>query len=360
MISLSKPIIEIEETEAILEVLRSGQLAQGPKVYALEEAFAKTVGTKHAVAVSSGTAALHLALLAHGIGPGDEVITPGMSFIASASSIVFAGARPVFADVLPDYTIDPDDVVAKLTNRTKAVICVHLYGLPCELVRLGDICAGLGIPLIEDCAQAIGAKFCGHSVGSFGTGCFSLYATKNIMSAEGGMVTTDQDHIAARVRSLRAHGYTDKPYMHDRVGYNYRMTDLSGALALAQLAKLDRFTTRRRHIADRYDRAFDDDWNTPQTDIRRLHCYHQYTLRAGDLDAGRRTNVLKQLKDAGIATGMFYPLPLHKQPAFRSYTDRTSLRFSELFCDEVFQIPVHPALTDAEVDYIITTVRGLS
>src|SRR6266849_6372659 len=245
MIPIAHPPMGLEEGTAILRVLASGQLAQGEQVAAFERHFAEVCQVQHAVAVSSGTAALYLALLAHGIGPGDEVITTAFSFIATANAILMTGATPVFVDIEPDtYNIDPDLVETAITPHTKAILPVHLYGNPCDMRRLESLAAVHNITIIEDACQAHAAMIDGKPVGGFGTGCFSFYATKNITTGEGGMVTTNDPAIAERVRLLRNHGQHER-YHHVRLGYNLRMTEMQGALGLVQVEKLERFTEQR-------------------------------------------------------------------------------------------------------------------
>ena len=232
-IPVAKPIIGGAEQRAVAEVLASGQLGQGPRTAAFEEALAELVGVRHAVAVSSGTAALVVALQAHGIGAGDEVITTPFSFIATATSIIACGAEPVFVDVDPfDLNLDPAQVEGAISERTSAILPAHLYGHPARLTELAALCSDFELALIEDAAQAVGAGHAGQPVGSFGTGCFSFYPTKNVTSAEGGMITTDEDEIAARARSLRDHGQVGR-YNHELLGLNWRRSDVHAAIGLA-------------------------------------------------------------------------------------------------------------------------------
>ncbi|MBM4431649.1 MAG: DegT/DnrJ/EryC1/StrS family aminotransferase, partial [Chloroflexi bacterium] len=245
MIPIARPVIGEEEKQAVLAVLESGMLAQGQQVRAFEEAFAEYCGVKYAVATSSGTTALHTALLAHGVGPGDEVITTPFTFIASANSILFTGARPVFVDIEEDsYNINPTLIEEKITSRTKAILPVHLYGNPCDLEAIMTIADRHGLIVIEDACQAHGASVHGKKVGSFSTGCFSFYPTKNITTAEGGMITTDDDAVAERARLIRQHGMR-KRYYHEVLGYNFRLTDIQAAIGLAQLGKLPEWTAKR-------------------------------------------------------------------------------------------------------------------
>src|SRR6266567_4534691 len=245
MILVARPLLDEEEKVAVHRVLASGQLAQGENVAAFEQRFAEVCHVREAVAVSSGTAALHLALLAHGIGPGDEVITTAFSFAATASAILLVGATPVFVDIEPEtYTLDPTLVESALTERTKAILPVHLYGHPCDMKSLEQLAIAHNLILIEDACQAHIAAIEGKPVGSFGTGCFSFYATKNMTAGEGGMVTTNDPEIAERVRLLRNHGQKER-YKHLILGYNLRMTEMQAALGLVQLDQLEQFTKQR-------------------------------------------------------------------------------------------------------------------
>ncbi|MDY7042585.1 MAG: DegT/DnrJ/EryC1/StrS family aminotransferase, partial [Chloroflexota bacterium] len=245
MIAIAKPLMGAEEKQAVLAVLDSGMLAQGDRVAEFEEAFAAFCGVKHAIATSSGTTALHVALLAHGIGPGDEVITTPFTFIASANSVLYVGAKPVFVDIDPTtFNLDPAKIEAAITPRTKAILPVHLFGLPCEMPAISVLAKEHGLAVIEDACQAHGADIKGRRAGSFGTGCFSFYPTKNITTAEGGMITTDADDIAEHARLIRSHGMRRR-YYHESLGYNFRMTDIHAAIGLAQLPKLESFNERR-------------------------------------------------------------------------------------------------------------------
>ena len=246
MVNMVKTQIGDEEINAVVEVLRSGMLAQGPKVAEFEKAFAEYIGVKHAIAVSSGTTALHIALLACGIKEGDEVITTPFSFIASANCALYAGAVPVFADINPQtYNLDVTKIADAITGKTRAIVPVHLYGLPANMEDIRWLANRHGIAMIEDAAQAHGAEINGRKAGSFGdAACFSLYATKNMMTGEGGMITTNRDDVADASRMLRQHGMRVR-YQHEMLGYNFRMTDIAGAIGLAQLAKLEGFNRRR-------------------------------------------------------------------------------------------------------------------
>lgn len=364
MIPISKPYIGEEEKRAVLEVLESGMLVQGPRVAKLEQTWATTCGTRHAVATSNGTTALHIALLAHDIGPGDEVITTPFTFIASVNSILFTGATPVFVDILPCcFNINPEAIEAAITPRTKAIMAVHLYGYPCRMDRIGAIARKHGLVIIEDAAQAIGADFRGQPIGSFGTGCFSLYATKNVHSGEGGMVTTDDDALARKLRMLRAHGM-ERRYYHDALGYNFRMTDLHAAIGYEQLLRVSEFTTRRRANAA-YMNAHIRHAGviTPAASCAFAgqyaagHVWHQYTIRVTGMD---RDAAVKALGEAGVGTGIFYPVPAHQQRHIRERgLGDVSLPVAEQMAKEVISLPVHPALSTADLEHIAAAVNAL-
>jgi dTDP-4-amino-4,6-dideoxygalactose transaminase len=347
-----------EEKQAVMRVLESGQLAQGPVVAELEATFAAWCGVKHAVAVSSGTTGLHLALLAHAIGPGDEVITAPFTFIASANAVLFAGATPVFADVEPDtLCLDPAQVEAAITPRTRALLPVHLYGHAAQMPELGEIARRHGLLVIEDAAQAHGATVHGKKVGSLGnTAVFSLYPTKNMTSGEGGFVTTDDDRVADAVRMLRQHG-EKKRYEHEILGYNFRMTDICAAIGLAQLRRLDGFNAARHRNAETLSLGLAGlDRIVPPVERPGYgHVYHQYTVRV----AGRRDELRRALAGRGIGTGVYYPIPVHRQPVYeaRGYRDLT-FPISEQLAGEVLSLPVHPALTARDLELIIQAVHA--
>jgi perosamine synthetase len=356
MIHIAKPYIGEEEKRLVMEVLDSGMLAQGPKVAALEAAWAKVCGVKHAVATSSGTTALHIALLAHGIGPGDEVITTPFTFIASANSILFTGATPVFVDIEPDtFNIDPAQVEAAITPRTKAILPVHLYGYVCDMDALQALADRHNLVIIEDACQAVGATYHGKKAGSFGTGTFSLYATKNVMSGEGGMITTDDDAIAEGCKLIRSHGMRVR-YYHDMLGYNFRMSDLHAAIGLAQIGRLAAFTAARQANAA-YLNQHITAAVTPTVKPGYEHVWHQYTIR---LDGGRdRDAAVKQLNAAGVGTGIFYPVPAHQQGYMRELVGEVKLPVSEQLAQEVISLPVHPQLSSEDLETIVAEVNQL-
>jgi perosamine synthetase len=355
VIPIARPLMGEEERDAVWQVMDAGLLAQGARVAELEARFAALVGAPHAVAVSSGTAALHLTLLGLGIGEGDEVITVPFTFIASANSIVYTGARPVFVDVTEsDFCIDVSLVETAITPRTRAIMPISLYGQPAELPRLAELAEARGLALVEDAAQSHGASIDGRMSGSWGAGCFSFYPTKNMTSGEGGMLTTDDAELAARVRLLREHGMTVR-YHHDTLGYNFRMTDIHAAIGVVQLAKLAGFNARRRAIAARYDAELHG-IEMPRVRTGVTHVYHQYTLRVP-----HRDEFAARLSELGVGTGIYYPIPVHLQKPFVAlgYGDERH-PVSERLAGEVLSIPVHPGLTDDEVTTVIGAVNEVA
>ena len=355
MISIASPLIGDEEKQAVLEVLDSGMLAQGPRVKAFEEAFAAMCGVSHAIATSSGTTALHVALLARGIGPGDEVITTPFTFIASANSILFTGAKPVFVDIDPvTFNLDPAQVADAITEKTKAIMPVHLFGLLCDMDALLDIAARHDLAMIEDACQAHGAEYQGRRAGAFGTGTFSLYPTKNITSAEGGMITTDDDAIAASCRVIRQHGMRRR-YYHDELGFNFRMTDVHAAIGLAQLGKLERFNAARIANAAYFNTHLRG-VTVPVVPEGYQHVFHQYTVRVPE---GRRDALMAHLQEHGIGFGVYYPVPIHQQTYYINELGYDQqLPEAERAAAEVLSLPVHPALTEADREKIVATINA--
>ncbi len=358
MIPIARPLIGEEEKAAVLAVLESGQLAQGKVVAEFEEAFAAYCGVRHAIATSNGTTALHVALLAHGIGPGDEVITSPFTFIASANSILYVGARPVFVDIDPvSFNINPDLIESAITPRTRAIMPVHLFGNPAHMAHICQIADRYGLIVIEDAAQAHGAEEGGRRAGSFGTGCFSFYPTKNITTGEGGMITTNDDRVAERARLIRSHGMRRR-YYHEMLGYNFRMTDIHAAIGLAQLPKLEDFNRRRiANAAYLSERLPAHRVQVPTVRPGTRHVFHQYTVRVlAPLD---RDELRDRLASAGVGSEVYYPVPVHKQQVYAElgYGDQ-SFPQAERAAREVLSLPVHPALTQDELDAIASAVRN--
>jgi perosamine synthetase len=356
MIPIASPYIGQSEKDAVIAVLESGHLVQGPRTEALEQRFAALCNTKHAIATSNGTTALHLALLANGIGPGDEVITTPFTFIATVNSILMAGATPVLVDIDErTFNLLPDQVEAAVTPRTKAIMPVHLYGQMCDMDALTDIAQRHDLRIIEDAAQAVGATYKGRPAGSYGTGAFSLYATKNVMSAEGGMIVTNDDEVAEQCRLLRSHGMRVR-YHHEMMGYNYRMSDIHAALGLCQMDRLAEFTQRRRanatFLSERLESVL-----PPMVQPECEHVWHQFTVRLN----GRRDRdaAVRQLAEAGVGTGVFYPIPAHKHEYVRRRIGEVQLPVAEKLANEVVSLPVHPQLSTEDLETIVAAVNQL-
>ena len=359
MIPMSRPTFGPEEEQAVLAVMRSGQFAQGERVREFEQAFASATGAEFAVACSSGTAALLLALVAHGVQSGDEVITSPLTFIATANAIVHAGATPVFADVDDSLGLSVAAVADLIGPRTRAVVPVHLHGNPCDLSALFELAERHGLAVIQDACQAVGAHIAGRPLGTFSTAVYSFYATKNLTTGEGGMVTTNDPRVADTCAALRHQAYAGPAYVHDRVGYNFRMTELQAAIGVVQLCRLSAVTERRRRIASYYDEVvMAARFARPATFPGAGHVYHQYTLRLPAANGGareERDRIRDLLAQAGVASGVYYPVPVHRQPAYRPYT-ASRCPNSERASDDMFSIPVHHSLSDAEVETVAQAV----
>lgn len=343
---------------AIRRVIASGQFILGPEVAALEREFAAFCRTRHAVGVASGTDALELALRACGIGPGDEVLTAGYSFIAAAEAILAVGARPVFADIEPvSYAVDPAALAARITRRTAAIIPVHLFGHPCDMDAVGRVARRHGLAVIEDCAQVVGATFRGRPVGSFGdAAAFSFYPSKNLGGyGDGGIVVTSRSGLANRVRLLRAHGSRIQ-YRHDLLGRNSRLDELQAAVLRVKLRHLRRWNQARRRNARRYHEAFRRQGLyqvvLPQERPRCTHVYHLYCIRTP-----RRDRVRAALAKQGIATQVAYPSTLPQQPALRSVVSRADCcPVAERISREILALPMYPELTAAQISRIVRAV----
>ncbi len=358
MIPIARPIIGDQEEAAVLATLYSGRLVQGERVRDLEEAFAAFCGVREAVAMSSGTAALMTALTVHGLGPGDEVITTPFTFAATANAVLFTGARPVFVDVrADDFNIDPSLIEAKVTSSTRAILPVHLFGQLCDMAKIMSIANGHGLLVIEDAAQAHGATFEGKTAGSFGTGCFSFYATKNMTTGEGGMITTNDPAIAEKARLFRAHGESTR-YLSESLGYNFRMTEMEAALGKVQLTALPERNEQRRANAA-YLTEHLRSVITPKEMPDCRHVYHQYTVRVPSPDGSARVrdDLAAKLTEAGIETKVFYPVPLYRQPLYLNLGYDEDLPVVEQLSREVLSFPVHPALSHADLQTIVEAVN---
>lgn len=347
--------LKAELLEAFSRVLDNTAFCLGPEVAAFEEEFAAYCGTSCAVGVNSGTSALHVALRAVGVGPGDDVVTTPFTFVATSWAICYCGARPVYADIRPDtFTLDPERVAAALTPRTKAILPVHLYGQPCDLEPLLDLARRHGLPLIEDAAQAHGAQYRGRPVGAWGTvGCFSFYPGKNLGACgEGGAAVTSDRALAEELRLLRCHCETER-YRSKAVGYNYRMEGLQAAALRIKLKRLNEWTARRRELAARYDRLLAGSAvRTPAVGADRTHVYHLYVVRHE-----RRDELAEFLAARGIGTGKHYPLALHRQEAFAGLgLGEGRFPEAEAAAREVLCLPLYPELSDEQADEVAAAI----
>lgn len=360
MINISKPIVGEEEEKAVLEVLDSGMLASGSKVAEFEKRYADFVGTKYAIATSSGTTALHLALLSLGTSRRDEVIGPSFSFIASVNPVLFCSATPVFCDInKKTFNIDTERIEGLITSKTKAIIPVHLYGQPADMKLILEIAEKHGLFVIGDAAQAHGSKYSGKMVGSFGdVECFSFYPTKNMTTGEGGMITTNNEGLAERAHSIRNHGRmkTKWGYEHDCIGYNYRMTDIAAAIGIEQLKKLLKYNKKRRENAGYFNENLAEiaDIETPHVLKNVEHVYHQYTLICKD-----REKLIRNFKKKEIGYGIYYPKPLHFYKHLKKY-GHEDLKNSESLSSKVLSIPVHPGLNIQNLKSIVSAVKEFS
>jgi len=347
--------LRAEIDQAVLRVLASGHFVLGPEGSALEAELAAMTGAAHAVAVASGTDALHLALRAAGIGPGDDVVVPAFTFIATAEAVTYTGARPIFADIdAASFNATAATLEAALTPATRAVIVVHLYGQCAEMPAIAALCASRGIILIEDCAQAIGADYDGRAAGAWGAfGCFSFYPTKNLGAyGDAGLVTVRDPGDAERVRMLRHHG-SRQTYQHEIVGYNSRLDELQAAILRVKLPQLARFNEARRRAAARYRAGLDGSGVVlPAEHGHGLHVYHQFTIRSARRDALRAA-----LGESGIASAVYYPLPVHRQPAYAASVGALELPASDAAAASVLSLPIHPYLREADVDRVCAVLR---
>ncbi|NIH83088.1 DegT/DnrJ/EryC1/StrS family aminotransferase [Amycolatopsis viridis] len=361
------PITAVDVRDAeplVVEVLRSGTLAQGPMVARFEDGFARAAGTAHAIAVNSGTTALVATLQALGLGPGDEVITTPFTFVATLNAILETGATVRFADITrEDFAIDPDAVATAITPRTRAILPVHLYGQTANLGKLVPLAEEHGLHLVEDAAQAVGATFAGRPAGSFGVGCFSLYATKNVTTGEGGVITTDDDDLADRLRLLRNQGMRSR-YAYELAGHNYRMSELHAAVGIPQLAKLDELVTARRRNARQLSVGLA---GTPGLALPvelpgREHVWHQYSVLIGPHAMLARDELITELTERGVGTGVYYPKLVFDHDCFRGHpqipeVSPAGFPVAARVADEVLSLPVHPALSESDVDTVVREVR---
>jgi dTDP-4-amino-4,6-dideoxygalactose transaminase len=360
LIPAAKPIVGDDERAAVDRVLASGMIAQGPEVAAFEQEFAAALTADRAcVAVNSGTSGLHLGLLAAGVGPGDEVVVPSFTFAATANSVALTGATPVFADIEPDhFCLDPASVESAITERTKGIMPVHLYGHPADVDALGAIAERHGLALYEDAAQAHGATWGGAPVGTFGTfAMFSLYPTKNMTSGEGGMVSCADDQVARTIRLLRNQGM-ERQYANEVIGFNARMTDIHAAIGRVQLGRLPGWTEARRANAAYLDQNLVG-VVIPPVDPRATHVYHQYTIRVAG-GAGERDRIVTALREEyRVGSGVYYPIPNHRLESLQRFAPDHDLPETERAAAEVISLPVHPSLTEADLERIVSAVNAV-
>ena len=359
-VSIASPVIEEEEINAVIDVMKSGMIAQGPKVIEFEEEFAKFVGAKYGIATNSGTSALHVALLAAGISEGDEVITTPFTFAATGNSILYTGARPVFVDIDPEtFTIDPCKIEDAITDKTKAIMPVQLYGQSADMDAIMKIAKEHDLIVIEDAAQAHGAEYNGVKVGNLGDmACFSFYPTKNMTTSEGGMITTNNEEFAENAKIYRAHGSATK-YHHDVLGYNFRMTDIGAAIGIEQLKKLESFNDKRIENAKYLNEALADCdlIETPVVKDGYKHVYHQYTIKVKD---GKRDELSDYLIENGIGNGIYYPIPLYNQVLYTNMGYNQSLPVTDEIVKDVLSLPIHAKLTKFDLDLIIKTIKDFA
>jgi len=359
MMPIAKPYIGKEEIKAVSEVLKSGIIAQGPKVRELEEKFAKLCGTKYAVAVNSGTAALHTALHVAGIEQGDEVITTPFTFIATANTILMQQAKPVFVDIDEDtFNIDANKIKEKITKKTKAIVTVDLYGLLCDYNEIGKIAKTNNLMIVEDACQAVNAESNGKKAGNFGDiAAFSFYGTKNITSGEGGMITTNNQEYAEKAKLFRQHGRSKMTsYEYSGLGYNYRATDISAAILLEQLKKIEIITKKRienaAYLSENLGKI--KGIKVPDAKSDGSHVFHQYTIRVLENFKLSRDELNEHLNKKGIGTGIYYPKPLHLLPHLKKFgCNDGDFPIAEKLSNEVISLPVHPHLAKEQLDYII-------
>lgn len=348
------------EIKAAVEVLRSGALRQGKQCEAFEKEFAEKVGAKYAITCSSGSAALHLAYMAI-LESGDEVLVPSFTFIATASMVVMAGGRPIFCEVDPEtFLIDIKDAESKITEKTKAIAPVHLFGNPCDMENIKAFADEYNLVILWDAAQAHGARYKGQDIGSFGDlVCYSFYPTKNMFVGEGGMICTNNEGLAYKIRYMRSHGQTGK-YHHTILGLNYRMTDVEAAIGREQLKRLDEMLAIRRRNAEILNKGLAE---VPGIHLQKItpdaeHAWHQYCVLVDNEKFGcNRDELAERLKQKGIATGIHYPRGLHQQPIFEQMYGKQALPNTEYIAQNILALPVHHGLTQSYVERILEAVH---
>ena len=366
MIPINLPKIGEEEVEAVVKVLRSGPLTNalgaGPMVTQFEKKFAEFAGVKHAIAVNTGTAALHEAVVAAGVKHGDEVILPSFTFVATAEAVVMAGGKPVFTDIDPEtYNISPAAIQKAVTRKTKAIMPVDLYGLPADIKPIREIADEHDLAVVEDAAQAHGATCDGKSTGALAdAACWSLYASKNMTTGEGGVITTNNDELAETLHMLRTHGEKAK-YTSMMLGYNYRMTEIQAAIGIVQLAKLPAFVAKRRGNARMLTSllAKAEKLRLPHEPKGLGHSWYLYTVKLKKSAETERNKIVAELKNKGIGAEVYYANPVHLMPYYRDSFGKRELPETEKAAKQVFSLPVHPCVTEEQVEYIGDTLLQL-
>jgi perosamine synthetase len=366
LIPINLPKIGEEEVQAVVKVLRSGILTSGlgagPQVTEFEKSFADFVCAKHAVAVNTGTAALHSAILAVDVRQGDEVILPSFTFVATAEAVVLAGAKPVFADIDPkNYNLSPSAVEKSVTKKTKAILPVDLYGFSADMKPFREIATKYSLALVEDAAQAHGTTYEGKPAGAFAdAACWSLYASKNITTGEGGVVTTNNDQIAETLRMIRTHGEKAK-YSSLMLGTNYRMSEIQAAIGNVQLQKLTSFIAKRRQNAQQLTKILEKNSKVllPFESKDRLHSWYLYTAKLKDCTENERNRIVEGLKKKGIGAEVYYINPVHQMPFYRENFGKANLPETEQASKQVFSLPIHPGVTEEQIQFIGETVLSL-
>jgi perosamine synthetase len=355
-------VVDVADAEPLVtEVLRSGVIAQGPMVKRFEDMFATVAGVDHAVAVNSGTTALVAAIQVLDLRPGDEVVTSPFTFVATLNAILEAGATARFADIsAEDFCLDPAAVAAAIGPRTKVLMPVHLYGQTADMGKLMPLASENGLAVVEDAAQAIGATFDGNPAGSYGLGCFSLYATKNVTTAEGGVITTSSAALADRLRVMRNQGMRAR-YQYEMAGHNYRMTDLHAAVGIPQMEKLATVTEHRQHNAETLTKGLDGlrGLVAPQVMPGRTHVWHQYTVLVTDEASATRDELSARLTEKGIGNGIYYPKVVFDYDCYRDHPGviASDVPVASRVAQQALSLPVHPKLTPAQLDTIVEAVR---
>jgi perosamine synthetase len=366
LIPINIPRIGEEEIKAVVKVMSSGQLTNalgaGPTVTHFENNFAEFAGVKHAIAMNTGTAALHSALVAAGVKKGDEVILPSFTFVATVEAVIMAGGKPVFTDINPEsYHLSPHEIEKNLTKNTKAILPVDLYGLPVDIKPIKEIADEHDLVIVEDAAQAHGAIYSGKSAGAFSDAAsWSFYASKNITTGEGGLVTTNNDEIAETLRLIRTHGEKTK-YASVMLGYNYRMSEIQAAIGMVQLKRLPLFLSKRRENAKRLSKllAASDRLQLPEVSEEQQHSWYLYTVRLSNATENERNKILEQLRQKEIGSEVYYATPVHLMSYYITNFGKHELPQTEKAAKQVFSLPIHPGVTKAQIDYIGNTLLKL-